>query len=284
MSTYPTPPALSTTWSPDEARASWTRSVAVALLACVPLPLLSLGGMLLPIPELVQRAAATFAPLAPFLEDEGDRVVRQRAAARPLEIKIAAGGGPTALVLRTSGADGALERAAVAPKPGVGRTPQRHAAKADAAAVRSPARPAPKAPPASPPRSDDRAPAQPDAPVAPAPPGGPTSEGGSGGAAAKPAPTAPTQGSGGQGGSKAGSGKSGSSSGSGSQSGSTDGGTADPGKSTGGGNGNGNSGGQGGSGGSGGQGSGGSPSEHSSGQGRPEASPGSGAAKGPGKP
>jgi hypothetical protein len=85
MSTYTTPAALGTPWPDGTTRSTRLRSISVALLACVPLPLLSLGAMLLPIPDLAERAAANFAP---FLESSGERVVRERVAARTLEIRV----------------------------------------------------------------------------------------------------------------------------------------------------------------------------------------------------
>ena len=49
----------------------------IVLIACVPLPLLSLATTVIPLPQLVERAAARFIPFVPpTLEDEPKRVVR----------------------------------------------------------------------------------------------------------------------------------------------------------------------------------------------------------------
>jgi hypothetical protein len=49
----------------------------IVLIACVPLPLLSLATTIVPLPQLVERAAARFIPFVPAtLEDEPKRVVR----------------------------------------------------------------------------------------------------------------------------------------------------------------------------------------------------------------
>ena len=63
--------------------------LALAVLICIPVPLLSLGATVVPLPGLVERAVATFAPfVAPALGKNEGRVVRQRAVAvRALEIR-----------------------------------------------------------------------------------------------------------------------------------------------------------------------------------------------------
>jgi hypothetical protein len=59
----------------------------IVLIACVPLPLLSLATTVVPLPQLVERAAARFIPFVPAtLEDERTRVVRAAPArARPAD-------------------------------------------------------------------------------------------------------------------------------------------------------------------------------------------------------
>jgi hypothetical protein len=59
----------------------------IVLIACVPLPLLSLATTVVPLPQLVERAAARFIPFVPAtLEDEPTRVVRAAPArARPAD-------------------------------------------------------------------------------------------------------------------------------------------------------------------------------------------------------
>ena len=60
--------------------------VVIAALVCVPLPLLSFGAMILPLPQLLERGAATFAALAvPSVADDG--MLRERAPGRALVIR-----------------------------------------------------------------------------------------------------------------------------------------------------------------------------------------------------
>lgn len=59
--------------------------VAIAALACIPLPLLSLGAALVPLPQLLERAAASFVAIAvPSSGDE--RLIREKTASSALEI------------------------------------------------------------------------------------------------------------------------------------------------------------------------------------------------------
>jgi hypothetical protein len=65
--------------------------LALAVLVCIPVPLLSFGGTaLLPLHGLMERAVATFAPfVAPVLGTDDGRVVRRNAAAvRPLNVRL----------------------------------------------------------------------------------------------------------------------------------------------------------------------------------------------------
>ena len=56
--------------------------VALALLTCVPIPLLSLAARVVPLPKILERAAATFVPfVAPTLGDDEGRVARESASA-----------------------------------------------------------------------------------------------------------------------------------------------------------------------------------------------------------
>ncbi len=56
--------------------------VALALLTCVPIPLLSLAATVVPLPEMLERAAATFVPFVPpTLGDDEGRVARESASA-----------------------------------------------------------------------------------------------------------------------------------------------------------------------------------------------------------
>ncbi len=56
--------------------------VALALLTCVPIPLLSLAATVVPLPQVLERAVATFVPfVAPTLGDDEGRVARESASA-----------------------------------------------------------------------------------------------------------------------------------------------------------------------------------------------------------
>jgi hypothetical protein len=60
--------------------------VAIALLLCVPLPLLSLAATVIPLPQIVQRATATFISIAVPVVDDGPLMREKTAAVRPVEI------------------------------------------------------------------------------------------------------------------------------------------------------------------------------------------------------
>ena len=80
-------------YAPGSAGATTFRGRHVALLAllvCVPVPLFSLGATVVPLPGLVARAVATFAPfVSPIVGDDQGRVVRQQAVAvEALEIQL----------------------------------------------------------------------------------------------------------------------------------------------------------------------------------------------------
>lgn len=54
--------------------------LGATLLACIPLPLFSLATTVVPLPEVIERVAASFIPFAsPTLPEQPDRVVRPRA-------------------------------------------------------------------------------------------------------------------------------------------------------------------------------------------------------------
>ncbi len=56
--------------------------IALAVLTCVPIPLLSLAATVVPLPQILERAAATFVPfVAPTLGDDEGRVARESASA-----------------------------------------------------------------------------------------------------------------------------------------------------------------------------------------------------------
>jgi len=61
---------------------SYRQIVALALVACIPIPLLSLAATVVPLPQILERAAATFVPfVAPTLGDDEGRVARESASA-----------------------------------------------------------------------------------------------------------------------------------------------------------------------------------------------------------
>ena len=61
---------------------SRSQVVALALLTCVPIPLLSLAATVVPLPQVLERAVATFVPfVAPTLGDDEGRVARESASA-----------------------------------------------------------------------------------------------------------------------------------------------------------------------------------------------------------
>ena len=90
MSVMTTPEHFS---APSSAGTTTFRGRHVALLAllvCVPVPLFSLGATVVPLPGLVVRAVATFAPfVSPIVGDDQGRAVRQQAVAvEALEIQL----------------------------------------------------------------------------------------------------------------------------------------------------------------------------------------------------
>jgi hypothetical protein len=83
------------------------QAVGVILLACFPLPLLSLGAMIVPLPEMIERAAAGFIPFASSeLEGSPTRAARQSPAKRRAEtgVRRANAPGPTATPVARSSA------------------------------------------------------------------------------------------------------------------------------------------------------------------------------------
>jgi hypothetical protein len=59
--------------------------VVIAVLVCVPLPLLSLGALIVPLPELLERAAASFVSIAVPTRDH-DGLLREKASPTALRI------------------------------------------------------------------------------------------------------------------------------------------------------------------------------------------------------
>ena len=80
-----TPVAMPTPRSVRSVELTHRQIAGIILLACVPLPVLSLAATVVPLPEMVERAAARFIPFAPpTLGDESRRVAPTVAAgARP---------------------------------------------------------------------------------------------------------------------------------------------------------------------------------------------------------
>ncbi len=95
--------------------------IALAVLTCVPIPLLSLAATVVPLPQVLERAVATFVPfVAPTLGDDERRVARESASVvralgivhRPYEqtvSSIAPRKGPTRAGGLTRGARGVLD-------------------------------------------------------------------------------------------------------------------------------------------------------------------------------
>ncbi len=79
--------SMTTTGSTEAVALSRRNLAAIAILACVPLPLLSLGAMAVPLPQFVERAAASFMSLAaPVLDSDGPVIRERRVAVRSVEI------------------------------------------------------------------------------------------------------------------------------------------------------------------------------------------------------
>jgi len=82
MDTIATPQRWATPRAAEAVALSRPQVVALALLTCVPIPLLSLAAMVVPLPQILERAAATFVPfVAPTLGDDEGRVARESASA-----------------------------------------------------------------------------------------------------------------------------------------------------------------------------------------------------------
>lgn len=79
--------SMTTTGTAESIALSRRNLATVAILACVPLPLLSLGAMAVPLPQFVERAAASFMSLAAPVLDGNGPVIRERVVAvRSVEI------------------------------------------------------------------------------------------------------------------------------------------------------------------------------------------------------
>lgn len=99
-----------------------SQAVGVILLACFPLPLLSLGAMIVPLPEMIERAAAGFIPFASSeLEREPTRVARQFPAKRRAETGVRRANAPRATATPVARTSASTPRAkeAVSPSPAV---------------------------------------------------------------------------------------------------------------------------------------------------------------------
>jgi hypothetical protein len=81
MSVIPTSPA-SASLPAKTIELSPAHVLAIALLACVPVPLLSLVETAVPIPDLVARAAATFIPFVDSTQDKGTSSVLREPTAQ----------------------------------------------------------------------------------------------------------------------------------------------------------------------------------------------------------
>ena len=100
---------------------SYRQIIALALVACIPIPLLSLAATVVPLPQILERAAASFVPfVAPTLGDDEGRVARESASAvralgivhRPYEQSVsslASSAGPTRGGALTHGVRGVLD-------------------------------------------------------------------------------------------------------------------------------------------------------------------------------
>ena len=78
MSSLATPIGLTATGTATAVSLPRRHVLLVALLVCIPLPLLSLAAMVLPLPQLLERATATFISFATQTEGQ-EGVIRERA-------------------------------------------------------------------------------------------------------------------------------------------------------------------------------------------------------------
>ena len=82
MDTIATPRRWAAPRAAEAVALSRPQVLALVLLTCVPIPLLSLAATVVPLPEILERAAATFVPfVAPTLGEDEGRVARESASA-----------------------------------------------------------------------------------------------------------------------------------------------------------------------------------------------------------
>jgi len=88
MNEFMTPESRAAPRAAEAVALSYRQIVVLALVACIPIPLLSLAATVVPLPQILERAAATFVPfVAPTLGDDEGRVARESASAvRALDI------------------------------------------------------------------------------------------------------------------------------------------------------------------------------------------------------
>jgi len=87
MSTFATPKSWTAAGTAEAVALPRRHLLAIAILMCVPLPLLSLAAMVVPLPQLIERAAATFISIAsPTLDGEGPVMRESKIAVRSPEI------------------------------------------------------------------------------------------------------------------------------------------------------------------------------------------------------
>lgn len=87
MSTFATPKSWTTAGTAEAVALPRRHLVAIAILMCVPLPLFSLAAAVVPLPQMVERVAATFISIAaPALDGDGSVIRESRIAVRSVEI------------------------------------------------------------------------------------------------------------------------------------------------------------------------------------------------------
>lgn len=88
MSDLATPSGWTTPRTVEAVALPRRHALAIAILTCVPLPLFSLAAIVIPLPQILERAAATFIPFAAPVLSDREPVLRERAVAvRSLEIR-----------------------------------------------------------------------------------------------------------------------------------------------------------------------------------------------------
>ena len=88
MSDLATPTGWTTAGAAEAVSLPRRHAVAIAILMCVPLPLLSLAATVVPLPRMLERAAATFATLtAPALGGDASVIREKAVTVRSVEIQ-----------------------------------------------------------------------------------------------------------------------------------------------------------------------------------------------------